>query len=81
MHSSDLEKLQFIICQLENTIISKNRRRYNVITQIMAIKTHLISPAGYRYLQGLDCLSLPHVHTLDKLYYSFGLDNDFCAYF
>ena len=80
MHSSDLEKLQFIICQLGNTIISKNRRRYNVITQIMAIKTHLISPAGYRYLQGLDCLSLPHLHILDKLFSSFGLDNDFCAY-
>ena len=46
----------------------------------MAIKTHLISPASYRYLQGLDCLSLPHVHTLDKLYSSFGLENDFCAY-
>ena len=42
IHSSDIEKLQFIICQLENTLIPKNRRRYNVITQIMAIKTHLI---------------------------------------
>ena len=80
IHSFDLEKLQFIICQLENTIIPKNRRRSNVITQIMAIKTHLISPASYRYLQGLDCLSLPHVHTLDKLYSSFGLENDFYAY-
>ena len=45
----------------------------------MAIKTHLISPASYRYLQGLDCLFLPNVHTLDKLC-SFGLENDFCAY-
>ena len=80
IHSSDLEKLQFIICQLENTIIPKKRRRYNVITQIMAIKIHLISPASYIYLQGLDCLSLPHVHTLDKLYSSFGLENDFCVY-
>ena len=33
IHSSDLEKLQFIICQLENTFIPKNRRRYNFITQ------------------------------------------------
>lgn len=65
IHSSDLE----------NTFIPKNRRRYNVITQIMAIKTHLISPASYRYLQGLNCLSLPHVHTLDKLYSSFDLEN------
>ena len=46
----------------------------------MTIKTHLISPASYRYLQGLDCLSLPHVHTLDKLYSSFGLENKLCAY-
>ena len=80
LDSCDLEKLEFIICQLDNATIPKNRRRYNVITQIMAIKTHLISPACYKYLQGLDCLSLPHVHTLDKLYSSFGLENDFCAY-
>ena len=46
----------------------------------MAIKTHLISPASYRYIQGLNYLSLPHVHTLDNLYSSFGLENVFCAY-
>ena len=80
IHSSDIEKLQFLICQLENTLIPKNRRRCNVVTQIMTIKTYLISPASYRYLQGLDCLSLPYDHTLDGLYSSFGLENDFCAY-
>ena len=78
--SSELARLQFILCQLENTFIPKNRRRYNIITQIMAIKTHLISPACYKYLQSLNCISLPHVHTLEKLYASFGLENDFCAY-
>ena len=46
----------------------------------MAIKSHLISPACYGYLQSLDCLSLPHVHTLNRLYSSFGLENDFCTY-
>lgn len=46
----------------------------------MAIKSHLISPACYGYLQSLDCLSLPHVHTLNQLYSSFGLENDFCTY-
>ena len=46
----------------------------------MAIKTHLISPACYKYLQSLNCISLPHVHTLEKLYASFGLENDFCTY-
>ena len=79
-NSSYLAKLQFILCQLDNTFTPKNRRRYNIVTQIMSIKTHLISPACYAYLQGLECLSLPHVHTLRKLYSSFGLENDFCAY-
>ena len=79
-NSSDLAKLQFILCQLDNIFISKNRRRYNIITQIMCIKTHLISPACYIYLQSLECITLPHVHTLDKLYSSFGLENDFCTY-
>ena len=76
----DLAKLQFILCQLDNLFIPKNRRRYNLITQILAIKTHLISPSCYSYLQNLDCLILPHVNTLDNLYSSFGLENDFCAY-
>ena len=46
----------------------------------MAIKTHLISPACYKYLQSLNCISLPHVYTLEKLYASCGLENDFCTY-
>ena len=75
-----LAKLQFILCQLDNTFTPKNRRRYNIVTQIMSIKTHLISPACYAYLQRLEFLSQPHVHTLRKLYSSFGLENDLCAY-
>ena len=78
--TSELARLHFILGQLENTFIPKNRRRYNIITQIMAVKTHLISPACYKYLQSLNCISLPHVHTLDKLYASFGLENYFCTY-
>ena len=47
----------------------------------MPIKTHLISPACYIYPQGLECITLPHVHTLDKLYSSsFGLENDLCTH-
>ena len=46
----------------------------------MAIKTHLISPACYTFLRSLGCISLPHAHILEKLYSSFGLENDFCAY-
>ena len=60
--------------------IYTKRRRYNVITQIMAIKTHLVSPASYKFLQSSECISFPHVHALEKLYSSFGLENDFCTY-
>ena len=49
-HCSDLPRLQFILGQLENVGIYKKRRRYNVITQILAIKTHLVSPASYKFL-------------------------------
>ena len=43
-------------------------------------KTRLISPACCTYLQYLNRLSLPHVHTLEKLYSYFGIENDLCAY-
>ena len=46
----------------------------------MALKSHLISPACYRYLQSLECLSLPHPKTLQKLCSNFGLENDFSAF-
>ncbi|KAI6651910.1 hypothetical protein LOD99_4789 [Oopsacas minuta] len=78
--SSVIAKLQFILCQLDNIFIPKNRRRYNIITQIMSIKTHLTSPACYAYLQSLEYLSLPHVQTLNTLYSSFGIENDFSTY-
>ena len=75
-----MPRLQFILGQLENVGIYKKRRRYNVITQILAIKTHLVSPASYKFLQSSECISFPHVHTLEKLYSSFGLENDSCTY-
>ena len=53
-NSSYLAKLQFILCQLDDAFTPKNRRRYNIVTQIMSIKTHFISPACYAYLQGLE---------------------------
>ena len=52
MHtSSDVEtsehpeifRLQFIQCQLENSLVLKNKRRYNILTQIFSLKTHLAS--------------------------------------
>ena len=33
----DLGRLQSIMCQLENCFVLKTRRRYNVITQIIAL--------------------------------------------
>ena len=79
-NSSRLARLQFITCQLDNSIVSKTRRRYNIITQVLALKSHLISPSCYNYLQSLDCLALPHYHTLEKLYSSFGLDSEYITY-
>ena len=41
------QRLQFILCQVENSFLYKKRRRYNILTQVIALKTHLISPARY----------------------------------
>ena len=83
MHSPDcpeISRLEFIMCQLENCNISIKARRYNIITQILAIKAHLFSPSCYRYLQTSNCISLPHSHTLGKLYSSIGLEHDLSVY-
>ena len=76
----EVSRLQFIICQLQNSLVPKNRRRYNVLTQILSLKTHLISPVSYQYLQSMSCLSLPHPSTSQKLYSSFFLENEFFTY-
>ena len=78
--SSSLSRLHFIQCQLDNVLVCKNRRKYNVITQVMALKAHLMSPSCYRYLQSLDCLSLPHPKTLQQLYSKIGLESDFTSF-
>ena len=72
-----LSRLHFIQCQLANVLVHKNRRKYNVITQAMALKAHLTSPSCYRYLQSLDCLCLPRVIMLQQLYSKIGLESDF----
>ena len=73
-----LSHLQFIQCQLDNSLVHKNSRRYNVITQVMALKSHLISPACYKYLQSLDCLTLPHPKTLQQ--FKFVLESDYSTF-
>ena len=59
-YSELLSKLKFLLCQLENTLITKNRRRYNVVTMVLALKSHLVSSTYYSYLQSLNCLIFPH---------------------
>ena len=34
----EVSRLQFIPCQLQNSLVPKNRRRYNKLTQILALK-------------------------------------------
>ena len=77
---ADVSRLQFVLCQLRNSIVPKNKRGYNVLTQILSLKTHIISPASYQYLQSISCISLPHSNTLQKLYSSFGLENVFFTF-
>ena len=77
LHSTNLEshvtdcpelcRLKFIMCQLENYNIQKKRRRYYVITQILALKAHLISPTCYRYLFIIS-LSLTLIHWTNLLF-------------
>ena len=55
-------------------------RRYNIETLVLSLKCQLISPVCYKYLQSLDCLSLPHLSTLKRLYSNFGLNPEFTNY-
>ena len=75
-----LLRVQFILCQLENVLVTKTMRRYNIETLVLSLKCQLISPVCYKYLQSLDCLSLPHLSTLKRLYSNFGLDAEFTNY-
>ena len=40
-----IPRLQFILCQLENILLPKQRYKYNVFTLAVALKAQLISPA------------------------------------
>ena len=70
-----LPRLTFIYCQLENVLVPKTRRKYNMVTTILSHKCELISPAAYSYLQSPDCISLPHHSTLLRLSENIGLEN------
>ena len=80
-HTSELlPKLYFILGQLENAIVKKPRRRYNMVTMILSLKSHLSSSACYKQLRQMDCISLPHESSLRRMYSSFGLDTEFLPF-
>ena len=64
-----LSQLHFIVGQQENSIALKNRRRYNMITMIPSLKSHLSSHACFGQLRNMDCISLPHESSFRRLYY------------
>ena len=75
-----LPKLYFILGQLENASVKKTCRRYNMITMILSLKSHLSSSACYKQLRRMDSVSLPHESSLRRLYSSFGLDTEFIPF-
>ena len=46
----------------------------------MSLKAHIYSHSCYSYLQSLDCLSLPHFHTLQRLYDPIGLESEYLVF-
>ena len=72
-----IPRLQFILCQLENILLPKQRYKYNVFTLAVALKAQLISPACYTFLQTSQCITLPHQSTLRNLTSKSGLEYEF----
>ena len=50
-YSHYLPSLEFVLSQLENLLYSKNRRIYNLITMILALKCQIISPSCYKFFR------------------------------
>ena len=75
-----ISRLQFILCQLENILLPKQRYKYNVFILAVALKAQLISPACYNFLQTSQCITLPHQSTLRNLTSKSGLENEFKAF-
>ena len=75
-----LPSLKFLLCQLENILIPKSRRRYNVVAMVLALKAHLISSTCYNYIQSLNYIILPHPSTLRRLYGAIGLECELKTY-
>ena len=75
-----IPRLQFILCQLENILLPKQRYKYNVFTLAVALKAQLISPACYNFLPTSQCITLPHQSTLRNLTSKSGLEYEFKAF-
>ena len=60
-----LTQLYFILGQLENSIVKRTRRRFNIITMILSLNSHSSSHACYKQLQNMDCISCPTSHHYD----------------
>lgn len=69
--------LHFIVGQLTNLILSKNNRRYDILTQVFSLKIHGLSPACYRNIQSSNCLILPHERNLLHIKNTLGIDGDY----
>ena len=76
--SLEVLRLQLVLCQLGNSLVAKNRRKYSVLTQIISHKTHLFSSV-YQHLLSM-YISLPHSNNLQMLYSSFWLENEFLTF-
>ena len=74
--SSCLSSIYFIQFLLEILLVCR-RRKYSVITQILAFRAHVMSPSSYRFLRALDCRLLPHQNILQRLYSEVGLESYF----
>ena len=79
-NSHYLPSLELVLSQLENLLVSKTRRKYDLITMVLALKCQIISPACYKFLQTQEYLILPHHNTLRRLYTSIGLEDEFISY-
>ena len=70
-------RLNFLLDQLKYLITDKHHRRYNILTQVFALKVHGMSPASYRLIQSSNCLILPHERNILKIKNSIGLENEY----
>ena len=70
-------RLNFLLDQLKYLIVDKHARRYSILTQVLCLKIHGISPACYRLIHGSNCKIHPHECNLLKIKNSIGLESEY----